>query len=64
MTHAAGPSAPRCVVVDDEPRLRQALSRLMQGDGFVCFEAGSARQALELLEREPVDLVLSDLRMP
>jgi putative two-component system response regulator len=36
----------------------------MQGDGFVCFEAGSARQALELLEREPVDLVLSDLRMP
>ena len=54
----------RCLVVDDEPRLRQALVRLMQLDGFTCFECGSGVEALEILEREPVILVLTDLRMP
>src|SRR5688500_16487839 len=29
-----GPDAPRCLVVDDEPRLRQVLVRLMESDGF------------------------------
>lgn len=53
-----------CLVVDDEPRLRQALARLMEGDGFVCFQASSGVEALRILEREQVQLVLSDLRMP
>jgi response regulator RpfG family c-di-GMP phosphodiesterase len=53
-----------CLVVDDEPRLRQALARLMEGDGFTCFQAGSGQEALAVLEHEPVALVLSDLRMP
>jgi putative two-component system response regulator len=54
----------RCLVVDDEPRLRQALVRLMRGDGFTCLEAGSGVEALALLETEAVALVLSDMRMP
>jgi len=54
----------RCLVVDDEPRLRQALVRLMQLDGFTCFECGSGVEALDILAREPVILILSDLRMP
>ncbi|HXT47082.1 MAG TPA: HD domain-containing phosphohydrolase [Gemmatimonadaceae bacterium] len=54
----------RCLVVDDEPRLRQALVRLMQGDGFTCLEAGSGVEALAVLKNEPVALVLSDMRMP
>jgi response regulator RpfG family c-di-GMP phosphodiesterase len=53
-----------CLVVDDEPRLRQALVRLMQADGFACHEAGSGIDALRILEREPIALLLSDLRMP
>ena len=56
--------APRCLVVDDEPRLRQVLMRLMEADGFVCHEAGSGVEALEVLQRTGVTLVLSDLRMP
>jgi putative two-component system response regulator len=54
----------RCLVVDDEPRLRQALVRLMKGDGFTCLEAGSGVEALAVLKNEPVALVLSDMRMP
>jgi response regulator RpfG family c-di-GMP phosphodiesterase len=50
--------------VDDEPRLRQALVRLMQLDGFTCFECGSGVEALEILARESIILLLTDLRMP
>lgn len=64
MTHTDSGAARTCLVVDDEPRLRHALSRLMQGDGFTCFEAGSGNEALAILEREQVALLLSDMRMP
>jgi response regulator RpfG family c-di-GMP phosphodiesterase len=53
-----------CLVVDDEPRLRRVLVRLLESDGFSCREAGSGVEALLELERQPVPLVISDLRMP
>jgi putative two-component system response regulator len=59
-----GEPTPRCLVVDDEPRLRQVLVRLMEGEGFICQEAGSGAEALDILRRTSVTLVLSDLRMP
>jgi putative nucleotidyltransferase with HDIG domain len=58
------PNESRCLVVDDEPRLRRVLVRLLEGEGFACREAGSGIEALELLDQEPVPLVISDLRMP
>src|SRR5438445_7961471 len=53
-----------CLIVDDEPRLRQILTHLMRADGFHCLEAGNGVEALEVLAREPVTLVMSDLEMP
>lgn len=53
-----------CLVVDDEPRLRQVLVHLMRTDGFRCFEAGNGVEALEILERQNISLVMSDMRMP
>ena len=58
------PDVVRCLVVDDEPRLRRVLVRLLEGDGFSCREAGSGTEALALMEQDPVPLVLSDVRMP
>jgi putative two-component system response regulator len=63
-TAAMASEAPRCLVVDDEPRLRQVLVHLMQNDGFACREAGNGVEALAVLQRESIPLVLSDLRMP
>ena len=63
--HGAAAAKPvDCLVVDDEPRLRQVLVHLMKNDGFRCFEAGNGVEAIEQLEREPVTLVMSDMRMP
>jgi response regulator RpfG family c-di-GMP phosphodiesterase len=53
-----------CLIVDDEPRLRQAMVHLMRGDGFQCIEAANGVEAIEQLERHSVALMLSDLRMP
>jgi cyclic di-GMP phosphodiesterase len=57
-------ASPCCLIVDDEPRLRQAMVHLMRGDGFQCIEAANGIEALEQLERQAVSLMLSDLRMP
>ncbi|MEP6688062.1 MAG: HD domain-containing phosphohydrolase [Gemmatimonadales bacterium] len=57
--------AANCLIVDDEPSVRRSLVRMLQAQGFTCFEAGSGIEALGVLERigEP-PLVISDMRMP
>lgn len=50
--------------VDDEPNILSALKRLFRSTGFQVLTADSGAAALEMLERESVDLVMSDMRMP
>ncbi|MES2091385.1 MAG: HD domain-containing phosphohydrolase [Pseudomonadota bacterium] len=50
--------------VDDEPNILSAMKRLFRGTGYQIFTAESGALALELLERESVDLIISDMRMP
>lgn len=50
--------------VDDEPNILSALKRTLRGDGLRILTAGSGREALEILVSEPVDIVISDMRMP
>jgi response regulator RpfG family c-di-GMP phosphodiesterase len=54
----------RALVVDDEPRLRQLLVRVLNREGFECRDAPDGAAALAELDRWPAPLVLSDLRMP
>jgi putative two-component system response regulator len=65
---AAPPSiagAANCLVVDDEPSLRRSVVRMLEGQGFSCYEAANGREALGLLTRiGDALLVISDLRMP
>ncbi|HEX6104068.1 MAG TPA: HD domain-containing phosphohydrolase [Gemmatimonadales bacterium] len=54
-----------CLVVDDEPGVRRSLVRMLQAQGFQCFEAGSGQEALQVLQRiGDTPLVVSDMRMP
>ena len=55
----------RCVtLVDDEPSALDILSRAAQSFHFECQTADSAETALELLERQPTPVVVTDLSMP
>ena len=55
---------PRCLVVDDEPRLRQILVRVMRADGFIVDEASNGFEALAQMEAHPSTLILTDIEMP
>lgn len=50
--------------VDDEPNILSALRRLFRPLGYRILTAESGDEALELLAQHPVDLVVSDMRMP
>jgi len=52
------------LLVDDEPSILSALRRLLRSKGYAIHAAESGKAGLEILEREPVDLVISDMRMP
>jgi len=52
------------LVVDDEPELRQALSRLLGRNGYHVLTAGNGEEGLEALRKDEVHLVLTDLMMP
>ena len=56
-------SKPVVLVVDDERNTREGLGRALRGDYEVVL-AESAAAALEALERQTVDVMLSDVRMP
>jgi two-component system response regulator PilR (NtrC family) len=62
---AAAPAGrPRILVVDDEPSMREMLRIVLNRDGYDVVTAENGTQAIACLEGEPVDLLLSDIRMP
>ena len=50
--------------VDDEANILSSLKRLFRPLGYRIFTAEGGAQGLEIMERESVDLVVSDMRMP
>ncbi|WP_374594182.1 HD domain-containing phosphohydrolase [Aquabacterium sp.] len=63
---ASTPPAPSWTLlcVDDEPSILSALRRLFRSGGWRVLTAEGGAAALELLEKEKVDLIISDMRMP
>ena len=57
------PAKPRILLVDDEPSMRDMLRIVLRRDGYDVLVAENGREALAVLERERVDLLLSDIRM-
>jgi DNA-binding NtrC family response regulator len=55
---------PAILIVEDEARMRRVLELSLGEDGYVTHSAASAEAGLEFLQREPVDLVLTDLKLP
>lgn len=51
------------LLVDDDPSLIRLLSIRLQTEGFEVATASSGQEALQVLSAQPVDLVISDLRM-
>ena len=54
----------RILLADDDPSLRRVVQFKLQKNGYEVVAVADGRQALEHLEREPYDLLLSDIKMP
>src|SRR6186713_864770 len=54
----------RILIVDDDPGTLASLSRAFALEGYTALTASSGARALERLDEEPVDAILSDFVMP
>jgi DNA-binding NtrC family response regulator len=54
----------RCLVVDDDDSVRKMCVRVAETAGFSCLQADCAETALQMLEADPPDVVLTDLLLP
>lgn len=55
------------LIVDDSPAMRTFVRRVIRLSGLeasLCLEAGNGEEALEILQREWVDAILTDINMP
>ncbi len=52
------------LVVDDEASVRTSLEKVLNKEGYITTTASSGHEAIKMLARTPVDIVLSDLKMP
>jgi DNA-binding NtrC family response regulator len=64
----SGPTIPeltgRVLVVDDNARARQSMVDVLAAAGHDLVSAASALEALKIVEREPCDVIITDLQMP
>lgn len=52
------------LLVDDEPNVLKSLRRLFYSDGYQIVTAENGAAGLAVLEQKPIDVIISDMRMP
>jgi nitrogen regulation protein NR(I) len=52
------------LIVDDEPNIRRVLAAMLKREGYETTASADGEQALAVLQRSPVDVVVTDLVMP
>ena len=52
------------LICDDEPDIRSALKIYLSGEGYGIFEAENGSQALDIIAKEEISLLLMDVMMP
>src|SRR4051812_43790515 len=56
--------SPRILVVDDERSMREMLAILLKREGYEVLLAENGKSAIATLEKEQVDILISDIKMP
>ena len=55
---------PKVLIVDDEKNIRRTLRMVLSGKDYTVSDCGSAEEAVRLMQAEPVDVVLLDIKLP
>lgn len=54
----------KILIIDDEEKLRNLLTRIISLEGFEVLQAGDCKTALKKLEQSDIDVVLCDVKLP
>jgi two-component system, NtrC family, response regulator len=54
----------KVLIIDDEEKLRQLLTRIISLEGFTVLEARNLNAASKVLDKETIDVILCDVRLP
>ena len=54
----------RVLLVEDEEEIKEILTEILSNSGYTVFNASNGKEALEVLDRETVDIIISDVMMP
>jgi CheY-like chemotaxis protein len=54
----------KILIIDDDPKIRTYLSTLLKDNGYETAVAENAKEALDLVNSKPFDLITLDLEMP
>jgi two-component system NtrC family response regulator len=54
----------KILIIDDEEKLRNLLARITRLEGYEVLEAGNIKAGLKILEKEDVDVILCDVKLP
>jgi DNA-binding NtrC family response regulator len=52
------------LIIDDEDKLRSLLSRIIGLEGFTVLEAANAKDGLKRIEKDNIDVVITDVKLP
>lgn len=61
---APSPTGQRILIVDDNRAILKLTTLLLEHQGYTVFQANEGQQALEMMEQNPIDLILMDVEMP
>src|SRR5690348_13911065 len=64
MAPSSQQGTPTVLVVDDEPAIVDSLQKILERESLRVLTAGSGGEALDILRREPISVMLTDLMMP
>jgi len=52
------------LIIDDEQQLRTLIKRIISLEGFIVFESANLKDASKALEKESIDIILCDVKLP
>ncbi len=55
---------PKLLIIDDDAHLRESLAEVLELDGFVCEQAGTAQAGIDAAKKADPDVVIMDIQLP
>ena len=59
-----GDSFPTLLLADDDEKTRKRLAKVLKDESWIVMQAGTGREAVDIFDREKIDVAILDIKMP